>query len=232
MLQMGSESRNLVLQDISRRLAEAESFEEIKSLREKAEAVRAYARSARLGLQVQNRAAELKLRAERKAGELLTSLKLRGGDRKSNVHRDRLKLEDLGITQNQSKRWQREASVPDEAFEEYVEHANRIGAEISSASLMRISHRRDPPSQAQTTSQTPSPHFGRRLANDLLDTIADLKGHRDALANVVDSTGSKETGALREESTVRLMDRYLAEMGKSVARLEELLSGILRACPL
>jgi len=216
-------------------LAQAESFEEIKSLRDEAEAVRVYARSARLGLQVQNRAAELRLRAERKAGELLASLKLRGGDRKSNVHRDRLKLDDLGITQNQSKRWQREACVPDADFEEHVEQANRMGAAISSASLMRIARGRDALSQPQTTSHTPSLHFGRRLAkrqlNDVLETIAELKGHRDALANVVSSTGSKETGRLREESTVRLMDRYLTEMGESVARLEELLSGILRPCP-
>jgi len=73
--------------------------------------------------------------------------------------------------------------------------------------------------------------LAKRQLNDVLETIAELKGHRDALANVVSSTGSKETGRLREESTVRLMDRYLTEMGESVARLEELLSGILRPCP-
>jgi len=206
--------------------------------------VRAYARNARLGIQVQNRAAELKLRAERKAGELLASLKLRGGDRKSNVHRDRLKLHDLGITQNQSKRWQREASVPDEDFEEYVEQANHIGTEISSASLMRIARRRDgitrpdrrgtnnALSEPQATAQLPSHHFGRGLAKrqlkDVLETIAELKGHRDALVNVVNSTRSKETGTLREAATVRLIDRYLTEMGEAVARLEELLSGILQ----
>src|SRR5262245_41889257 len=90
-------------------LAEAQSFDEIKDIRDKAEAVRKYAQSASLGLDVQNRAAEVKLRAERQAGKLLSEITLRGGDRRSKNHRERLKLDDLGITRNQSTRWQTEA---------------------------------------------------------------------------------------------------------------------------
>ena len=57
----------VLLEDAGRALAEAKTIDEIKTIRDKAEAVRQYARSASLGLQIQNYAAEVKLRAERKA---------------------------------------------------------------------------------------------------------------------------------------------------------------------
>jgi hypothetical protein len=85
------------LDQASRLLAEAQSLDEVRSIRDKAEAFRTYAKAAQLGLDMQNRAAELKLRAERKAGSFLASLRLRGGDRRSKGHRVTLKLEELGI---------------------------------------------------------------------------------------------------------------------------------------
>jgi hypothetical protein len=42
-------------------------------------------------------------------------MELRGGDRRSNGHDDRLKLADLGLDHNQSKRWQ-QASLPEEEY--------------------------------------------------------------------------------------------------------------------
>ena len=115
--------------------------DEIKLIRDKAEAVRKYAQSALLGLDVQNRAAEVKLRAERQAGKLLGQLTLRGGDRRSKSHSDRLKLDDLGLTPNQSKRWQLEARVPENLFREHVEQTCEDGKELTSAGLMRLAKR-------------------------------------------------------------------------------------------
>src|SRR5882672_7752510 len=110
-------SRELaVLDQASRMLVEAKSLEEIKSIRDKAEAARNYVKAAKLGLELQNCAAEVKLRAERKAGGLLRSLRLRGGDRKSKRHPAPLKLAELGISRDQSKRWLRIASVSDVEF--------------------------------------------------------------------------------------------------------------------
>lgn len=118
-------------------LAAAETLEEVTEIRGRAEAVRGWAKSAREHFELQNTAAELKLRAERKAGRLLANLCLRGGDRKSNGHRDRLKLSDLGITQSQSKRWQHAAGIPSEVFERYFRSANASGEEITTAGLIR-----------------------------------------------------------------------------------------------
>ena len=52
-------------------IAEARTLDELKSIRDKAEAVRKYAEAAGLGLEIQNQAAEMKLRAERRAGGML-----------------------------------------------------------------------------------------------------------------------------------------------------------------
>ena len=131
-------SRELaVLNQASRMLDEAKSLEEIKSIRDKAEAARNYVKAAKLGLELQNCAAEVKLRAERKAGGLLRSLRLRGGDRKSKRHAAPLKLDDLGISRDQSKRWQYIASVSDAEFVQYLKSMVDQGREITSAGLLR-----------------------------------------------------------------------------------------------
>ena len=137
----GQPTELALLGTASRALAEANTIDEIKDIRDKAEAVRSYARSAALGLQVQNHAAEVKLRAERKAGRMLHDLRLRGGDRTSDGHHDQLKLTDIGISQTQSKRWQKEASVPTDVFREYVASANEAGREITTKGLMSLAER-------------------------------------------------------------------------------------------
>ncbi|HEX2473345.1 MAG TPA: hypothetical protein VHK01_01285, partial [Lacipirellulaceae bacterium] len=131
----------ILLDQAGQALAEARSLEEIKTIRDKAEAVRKYAQSASLGLDVQNRAAEVKLRAERQAGKLLSQMMLRGGDRRSKGHRDRLKLGDLGLTPNQSKRWQLQARVPENLFREHIRQTCQEGKELTSAGLMRLAKR-------------------------------------------------------------------------------------------
>jgi hypothetical protein len=127
-----------ILAHAARSIAQAKTIEEIKSLRDKAEAARQYAKSAALGLHIQNLAAELKLRAERKAGELLAQLSLRGGNRKSNSHHEILKLADLGIDRNKSARWQLAASIPDSVFRAYLAAAEESGTAITTQGLFRL----------------------------------------------------------------------------------------------
>ena len=119
-------------------LAKADTLKDVKEIRDKAEAARTYARSAAMGLEIQNAAAVLKLRAERKAGELLAKLSLRGGDRKSKSHDATLKLADLGIDRSQSARWQREALVPETVFQQYIAAANDKATDITAQGLLRL----------------------------------------------------------------------------------------------
>ncbi len=80
-----SETRELaILDQASQMLAKASSLKAIKTVRDTAEAARAFAKAAQLGLELQNKATEIKLRAERKAGTVLSKLELRGGEKDDN----------------------------------------------------------------------------------------------------------------------------------------------------
>lgn len=105
-------------------LSEAHRIDEVKDIRDKAEALRAYARQAG-DIEMVNWAAEIKVRAERKAGELLIEMKDRGerhsghGDQiaASSHHDAAPTLPALGITRDQSSRWQKKAAIPEPEFE-------------------------------------------------------------------------------------------------------------------
>ena len=113
----------------------ASTLEEVKQLRDMAEAARTYARAARLGIAAQNTAAAFKVRAERKAGELLAADPRiqRGGqtDRQS-------VCTDLGIAHHQSSRWQRLATIPEDTFEGAVTSTVDAGRELTTASLLQL----------------------------------------------------------------------------------------------
>src|SRR5579859_4445122 len=96
------------LETARRLLAEVRSVDEVKAVRDVAEAARVYARQARLGLEAQNDAAEIRLRAERKLGELLAQSERNPG---GNANRSQpatgwsgqpARLHDLGISKSQS----------------------------------------------------------------------------------------------------------------------------------
>ena len=84
-------------------------------------------------------AAETKLRAERRAGGILAQLKLRGGDRRSERPEGRTSLHDLGISKDQSSKWQKVAAVPEAEFERFIETCHQFSAEITTARLLRSS---------------------------------------------------------------------------------------------
>ena len=98
-------------------LAACDSIEEAKNIRNKAEAVRQYMKAANDGHEAQNHAATIKLLAERRLGELLAAMPKQHGSRPADTgsHDVTPSLDDLGITKNQSSRWQKQASVPEVA---------------------------------------------------------------------------------------------------------------------
>ena len=146
------EQQLALLHRASRAIAEADSVDEVKDIRDKAEAARKYAESASLGLEAQNYAAEVKLRAERKAGKLISQLSLHGGDRRSKESDDRVKLEDLGISKDQSSRWQLIARVPDKAFELHVSSVKESAAELTTSSVVKLARQLTPKKPAKSKS--------------------------------------------------------------------------------
>jgi hypothetical protein len=81
---MTTESVSLVHFDRAREaLALASSIDEVKQIRDQAEAIRQYIRQQKGSFEMQNQAAEIKLRAERRAGEMLKVQVNHGGGRPS-----------------------------------------------------------------------------------------------------------------------------------------------------
>lgn len=95
--------------------------------RVQAEAAKAYARAAKLGLEAYNYAAEVKVRAERKAGGFLEKLeKDKGGrpitvDTVSTVNSEyKSVLTENGIDYRTANFWQELNKMPDDEFEELI----------------------------------------------------------------------------------------------------------------
>ena len=132
------------LDEARRALAEASTLQEIKDIRDKAEAIKAYVKAAGYSLEMQNQAAETKLRAERKGGELLKEMQKNkgGGDTsKHRLHRatSAPSLKDLGIEKTQSMRWQQIADLPEVIFEEVIEETKEEKKELTQALMLRES---------------------------------------------------------------------------------------------
>ena len=119
-------------------LALATNIDEVKLIRDKAEILRQYIRQQGASLEMQNQCAEIKIRAERRAGEILAEREPHPpGPQPVTLHHVRYppSLKDLGISEIQSHRWQLEASVPEEKFEQWVAKVKADKEELTSIGL-------------------------------------------------------------------------------------------------
>lgn len=139
-------------------LEKATRIDEVKRLRDQAEAVRAYLRQSQGSLVMQNQCAEIKLRAERRLGVMLEETPLSAGGRPKNRSHDGTglpTLEELGVNKNQSSRWQHIASIPERDFDKYIRHVKEAkdGEELTTAGLLRAAERQNVVS-AMSSSET------------------------------------------------------------------------------
>ena len=168
-----------------RALAEYKTVDEVKDFRDKALAIEAYAKQAN-DFDLERDAAIARVRAERKCGELLSEMeKARGGDR-GNQHTggkvaardfgEPRTLSDMGITKDQSSKWQRLAAVPESEFEAAV---NQPGAKPSTHHI--LTPMQEPPRRMDSAAlwlwgrliDMERDGFFNRSAESLLDEMTD-----------------------------------------------------------
>ena len=174
-----------------RAIAEAKTIDEIKAIRDKAEAVRVYAKQAGLTQEIVNDAAEIKIRAEYRAGQLLREMQERGerdegkGGNRGNQHVARSHdatvptLTDLGLNKTQSSRWQLLATIPESEFDEKLTNERAAVRELTSGRMLRsarISQKQMSREEQRIITADSGLQLGdfRELSADIPDASVDL----------------------------------------------------------
>lgn len=126
-------------------LAAAHRVDEVKDIRDKAEAMAAYARQSK-DLNMIQWATEIKVRAERRCGELLARTKKNTGARGAGSNQHEVRSHDttaptlaqVGLTKDESSRYQQLAAMPEQHFEAAVETAKATVGAVTSAHMLRV----------------------------------------------------------------------------------------------
>ena len=153
---MGNESQTIAVvqayrlisyEAIKQALSEARSIYEVKEIRDKAEAIRLYARQAK-DTKLEAEAIEIRLRAERKAGQMLIQMRDAGllakhGDNRHNLEvpdRNLLTLSDIDITKKQSAEWGDLADLLEDEFKARLEKVREAKVGLSATSVIRMAN--------------------------------------------------------------------------------------------
>ena len=135
-------------------LAEAHRVDEVKDIRDKAEAMAAYARQAKDSELIQY-ATEIKVRAERRCGELLARTEMHSGGRPAENPSDDARgssptLREMGLSYSESSRYQQLAAMPAEHFETAVATAKATAGEVTTAFMLREAKAAKPQAKPKT----------------------------------------------------------------------------------
>jgi len=227
----------------------ASTVDEVKDIRDKAEAMAAYARQAR-DTELIKWATEIKVRAERRAGQMLAEMPKATGAKgvgpiavPSCDRNQPPTLAEIGITKNDSSRWQKLAAVSDEQFEAAVAAAKDVAGEVTTAAMMRAAKPADEQRAPKDRKPKPAMVSEERAAEQkpaeedppeytALDEAHDtIRGLQDALALANSGHLSEEDreqasnliASLREENRILTLklaavtasrDQYQTENGE------------------
>ena len=198
------------------------NIDELLLLRIDAEKLRHDAQTSRLPLCRQNRTVEYKLRIERALGTRLSELDLK--KKRADQAAECVTLASLGVSQNDSTRWQALASVPEAVFREYVAACCREGLRLTTRAVLDLA------AELKTTGRrrvkrhridksTPIHQGGHANAVDP-SLVEDLIGHAETLQTLLGPLRESMLLSTIEQRTVR---RFAAEL---VAGLRKLQSAI------
>lgn len=185
---------NLVRYDAARHaLQQAVAVDEVKDIRDKAQAMAAYAKQAK-DTELVEWATEIKVRAERRAGQMLAEMPKNNGQLlRGSIVRPREEsktLDEIGISKTQSSRWQKLAAVPDDQFEQAVTAAKEVAGEVTTAAMLRIEKANNPPKPTILKPETveepeeiPECDEKDMLIDSLNTVIEQLSNENDRLKN-------------------------------------------------
>jgi hypothetical protein len=203
-------------------LQAAASVDEVKDIRDKAQAMAAYARQAK-DTELQAWAAEIKLRAERKAGELLKEME-HSGERLTKdsgrpekvsspmTHISQPKtLADLGIARNDSSKWQKLAEIPEETFERKIVELKQNPERVTTTGIVREIVAEQKRAQSPAADERgPSPEAAKpRKAADAEERLREKQFGRHPDAHAERADVESDIDEISEEEIER--DRQIAE---------------------
>lgn len=124
-------------------LARADTVEDVKQVRDRADVIREILTKQHASLGWQNKAAAIKLQAERRGGEILATLDRSGGGRpKKNsgqaVPSFREAIARAGLEYKTAQRWQKEAEIPASLLASYLDHCATEDTEVTTAGFLRF----------------------------------------------------------------------------------------------
>jgi hypothetical protein len=131
-----------LLEQAATLLVECRDLDEVKSLRDRAEAMRLYSKKIADSQRSQNAAAAIKIRAEHRMGELLAQMeKQKPGDhwKKKRSHDATVTptIAEIGITKSDSSRCQAIAAIPPKQLDAVIEHACKTNRELTSKEMVQ-----------------------------------------------------------------------------------------------
>lgn len=197
-------------------LSEAHAVDEVKDIRDKAEAMAAYARQAK-DTEMIAWVTEIKVRAERRAGQLLAEMpKAKGELKNSSRSHDSTAtktLSEIGITKNESSRWQKLAAVTEDQFEHAVAAAKEVAGEVTTAAMLRAV-KPEKMAMPETKPEKPTKPAAPVISDD------DMATHADLMQQMEDTQAENED--LQERVAMMSLDDKGAQIDKLLDRVRGL----------
>jgi hypothetical protein len=139
-----SEQALILREQASQQLAQIKSIESGKEYLSKVKGIEAWAKAEKQDAQMMTMIAEQKLRTQRILGQLIKQGQEAGELKtpKTAKSNDAVSLDKFGVTGRQSKTYQDIASIPEPAFNEFIEtkkaEVNEKAAELTTAGMLRF----------------------------------------------------------------------------------------------